>query len=685
MHRFSTRLWRGAQAVALAAACVACGNDPFSNPADVAGGPVDATADSEVGSVDAAPQLEVQTCGPAGTAACDPADSTHKLICGATGQWQDNGYCDVGKSQVCFAGGCQDACEVSAQHGKNNVGCAFWAADLDNALVPGGTQSYYDADNAQFALVVANASDKLLASVTIANHLGKQELDTNGKPLDYAPLKPGELRVFNLPPRNISGTTKEPLAWRVTSTAPVAAYQFNPLENVNAFSNDASLLLPDEALGKYYIVLSREQSFSILRGFLTVVGTKPGVKTKVTIIFGPKIRKTLPGTVKKVSADGTIAETPIKSYPSKAVVTLELEAHEVLNIETDAVGADLTGTVVQASEQVAVFAGSEAANAPNTNHCNVDKCSDSQIAEGDWCGVCAWNGKTTCNNNEHCQQFITCCADHLEMQQFPVKTWGSHYVAVKLKPRATEADSWRILAAKDGTKVTLTPPQMHPQTGKAIEVPVLNAGQWFEFEAGQGVGPNFTKTKGGVFEIAAKDSQGKPAPIAVGHFMQSQDAPGPGAQQGDAGTGDPAYLLAVPVEQWRSDYLFLTPHQYNSNWISIAAPVQKACSAESNRAGQACASDATCAPGSCVDQVTVLFDGVAIPDAAWQPVSDDYKFTWQFAPSGVHRVATAAVKTAEGDATKPKVAVDVYGFDQYVSYGYPAGLDLRDAQLFEEP
>jgi hypothetical protein len=35
--------------------------------------------------------------------------------------------------------------------------------------------------------------------------------------------------------------------------------------------------------------------------------------------------------------------------------------------------------------------------------------------------------------------------------------------------------------------------------------------------------------------------------------------------------------------------------------------------------------------------------------------------------------------------TARRVAVDVYGFDQYVSYGYPAGLDLQDLTLFKEP
>ena len=623
-------------------------------------------------------------CTP-GSYRCDPLDSVQVQVCSGQGQWSKDAICDASKGQQCVGGGkCESACTFNAK-AKSYAGCYFWATDLDNAFVPGGTRSYYDAANAQYAIVIANTTDKLISTIQVQSNSGVQENDSKDVPLDYSPLQPGELRVFNLPPRNINATTVEPLAWRVTSTAPVAAYQFNPLENVNVYSNDASLLLPDEVLGKYYIAMSREQSFTILRGFVTVVASKPGI-TKVTVTFGPKIGKTLPGTQKKLSADGTkVEELPIKSYKSGEAATFELTQWDVLNLESDQVGADVTGTIVQASKEVAVFAGSEAANAPNTNHCNVDKCSDDQVAKGDKCGVCAWDSKTPCNNNEHCSQFITCCADHLEMQMFPVKNWGSRYVAAKLKPRGQESDSWRILAATDGTKVAMVPAQKDPYTGKPINVPVLNAGEWFEFEAGKG-------EVGGSFEIVAQHQDGSPAPIMVGHFMQSQDSPGPGAQQGDAGTGDPAFLLAIPVEQWREDYAFLTPNKYAENYISIAAPVHRSCGPLTAQKGKDCSTDEECfdpgqtpVAGSCIDDVMVTFDDALIPPDSWKPINKNFKMTQQFVNPGVHRVKALAVKDASGVLTARRVAVDVYGFDQYVSYGYPAGLDLQDLTLFKEP
>ena len=44
--------------------------------------------------------------------------------------------------------------------------------------------------------------------------------------------------------------------------------------------------------------------------------------------------------------------------------TTRLSAYEVLNIETNQIGADLTGSRVQADAPVLVFGGSEASNAP---------------------------------------------------------------------------------------------------------------------------------------------------------------------------------------------------------------------------------------------------------------------------------------------------------------------------------
>ena len=570
-------------------------------------------------------------CGQ-GQKRCDPVDTSKVQECDESGKWKESVTCDTNDGKSCFNGLCQRACDFNVK-ANSYIGCAFWATDLDNAFVPGGSRGYYDAAGAQYSIVVSNPSDKLVADITIERpDIGKVTKDSDGAALDLKPLKPGELRVFNLPAFNINGTVLEPKAYKVSSSVPITAYQFNPLENVGVYSNDASLLLPGELMGKYYMIMSREQSFSVLRGFLTVVATQGG-ETTVGITFSKTSGKTL------ASSDGDI-----KVFKAGEGAQFTLKQWDTLNIETDEVGSDLTGTVVVASKKVAVWAGSEAANAPNANHCDTSACTNSELDKGIKCGVCEYDAKTNknpanvtkCFKNEQCSAFITCCADHLEMQMFPVKIWGSHYAAVKLKERGLEADYWRILAAEDGTKVT-TIPQVKDPKGKPIYVPVLNKGEWFEIETRQG------------FEIVARFADNTPAPIMVGHFMASEHAPDPnsvGPQPGDAGTGDPAFLLAIPTEQWRSDYAFLTPDKYAQNFISIAAP----------------------------KDAKVTLDGTPVAPDFWENLSNKYKKTRIFVAEGAHTVK----------ADKP-VAVDVYGYDQYVSYGYPAGLDLKDLKLVKEP
>ncbi len=616
-------------------------------------------------------------CVPGLSKRCAPTDSTIVERCDDTGHWTTDQQCDATTGQQCAPGGlCQKACDINVK-ANSYVGCAFWATDLDNAFVPGGARSYFDAANAQYAIVVSNPSDKLTSEVKISYFEdGKEQaqtLDSQNNPLDLSPLAPGDLRVFNLPPRNIDATSSTFQAWRVTSSAPIAAYQFNPLENVGVYSNDASLLLPEEMLGTYYINMTREETFSILRGFLTVVATQPGV-TNVTITF-PSPDNDATGTtwplLTLASQDGAIP-----SYKSGESGSFALSQWGTLNIETNLVGSDLTGAVILADKKIAVFGGSEASNVPNTNHCNVSACKPGDLDAGQKCGRCVWDGKTQCASNDDCGSFVTCCADHLEQQLFPVNVWDNHYVAVKLYPRGKERDSWRVLAATDGTIINLVPAPKDPK-GKPVSVPVLNRNEWYEFETIDN------------FEIASRHEDKTPAPIMVGHFMASQDAPDPGAQPDDAGTGDPSFMLAIPSAQWRSEFVFLAPNKYHFSYVSVAAPIHRVCAATTANKGAVCSTDSDCGAGaptnSCADDTAVTFDGQLIPPDQFFNVSKNYKAARFAVNPGPHTVFGLPVLGSDGKPAPSRVAVDVYGYDQYVSYGYPAGLDLKDLKYVTQP
>src|SRR5690606_14242186 len=80
--------------------------------------------------------------------------------------------------------------------------------------------------------------------------------------------------------------------YRVVSTQPVVAYQFNPLCCNYNFTNDASLLLPTSALTENYTFLSYEVwkpqgSATSYAATLTVIGTESN--TDVTVRLRPSL------------------------------------------------------------------------------------------------------------------------------------------------------------------------------------------------------------------------------------------------------------------------------------------------------------------------------------------------------------------------------------------------------------
>jgi hypothetical protein len=515
---------------------------------------------------------------------------------------------------VCFNGECQSLCAINIKF-NSYIGCDYWGVDLDNAFVPGGRAGYYDAAGSQYAVVVANPPDSPRAAVVEiwfkeGGTVQKVPFDSGGTPLPAEPLAPGELRTYRLPRRDVNGTVQAPLAYQIKSSVPIIAYQFNPLENENVFSNDASLLLPATLLGKEYIVMTREQTFDTLRGYLTVVAVMPG-ETKVAI-------DVTASTEAGMVYPGGEGEAEIKHLEPGQTAFFTLKQFDVLNIETDSPGADLTGSTIRTDQRVAAFGGSEAANAPNTARC-VD--IDPATAKG----VCEWDRSKSCRDLMDCVSagFNTCCADHLEQQLFPITTWGTQYIATKSWDRGQERDVWRILAARDNTKIVMVPLQ------QGVNGPILNKGEWYEFESRQH------------FEIHSVDDA---KPILVGQFLAAQDAPDPNvggiAQPEDAGTGDPAFMLAIPVEQYRNDFVILVPAEYELNYVNIVAPTG----------------------------AQVAVDGEDVLPGFFEAIG-----------SGVYSVYRDRLDPGTHTITSSEPAgVIVYGYDQYVSYGYTGGLDLAE-------
>ena len=100
-------------------------------------------------------------------------------------------------------------------------------------------------------------------------------------------------------------------------------------------------------------------------------------------------------------------------------------------------------------------------------------------------------------------------------------------------------------------------------------------------------------------------------------------------------------ILAAPLEQYRTDYVFLSPDKYLDDYINIIAP----------------------------STATATLDGQEVPGGSYTAIpGTGFKVARLKVADGIHRVA----------ASEP-VGVIVYGYDRDVSYGYPAGLNLSDA------
>jgi hypothetical protein len=582
--------------------------------------------------------------------------------------------CDIGEGFVCDLGVCKNLCDLAVEN-RSYQGCEFYGVDLDNASLGAGR----DASSQQYSIVVSNPGAQPTEVVVEQNDAAPGE-EARLTELERVTVLPGDLEILNLPRREVDGSSsfapceasdacpgteacwcasetriedwpagEEPRdcrcrvaagsdgmndgthsaltsnAYRVTSTLPIIAYQFNPLDNVGVFSNDASLLLPTSAVGEVYTVVGWPQTIADsddpnedfdpgsddedLRAFLTIVGTEPG--TQVSVTFGPQVRRVIGVDGREDAVEGDVWE-------------FEIGPFDVINLETGGFNADFTGTVVDASRPVSVFVGSEASDAPRFS---------------------------TLANRQ-------CCADHLEEQLFPNDTLGRRFFIGRMPPRSValnqafldptrdsvgefnEPEYVRVVAVASGittVETTLPPPDDRVQ---------LEQGQSIIFYANQDL------------EINADQ------PVAVLQVLPSQQAVGiPSEYPG----GDPAIVAVPPVEQYRREYVFLTPNRYAFDFITVVAPREARILLDEM-------------PIETFDCTVGPADGIR--RRMGDPPPEDVVYRCQFSFPDVIGLPNVRVEDGiQNDgyhtvrATEP-VGIVIYGFDAFVSYAYAGGLDL---------
>jgi hypothetical protein len=549
------------------------------------------------------PPVECTTpvCAPGlGCVLCTPnelvcvGDEVHR--CAADGMSMDElvETCDVAAALTCHEGACQDACTV-ADTQPSNIGCEFWAADLDQQ------DGFNDPASAPWGVVLSNTS-QAVAHVTIELNdapYGEPPVPTVVQEVDVAA---GDLAQLVLPTRELDcgimpndyaspGTCLSSQAFRIKSSTPIVVYQFNVFEN--AYSNDASLLLPSNALGRLYRVLGWPAGHPAVlpignildRAYVTIVGVTPNtqvtVKPSWRIKGNPPIAQTMPG--------GEIVAT--------------IGPFDVLNLETDdaalgevnqGIGVDLSGTIVSSSAPVAVFSGVETTQAPGL--VEVPK-SPSWIEED------------------------TCCLDHLEEQMFPVESVGKKYLATRSPIRSTtgwrEPDVIRFVGVAETANVTTSLPAPYDH---------------FTLLPGE------VKTTWTQSDVVIDSDK----PIQVGQILVSNE------YCEGAYIGDPSLTVFAPVEQFRTEYLLLTPGSWDQSFIVIGAEVGKA----------------------------VTIDGVSPAGCIVEAAGDLDGKTWESrrcpVAQGTHRLS--------GEAAFGIIA---YGYGTAGSYAFVGGADVKP--IYEPP
>ncbi len=534
----------------------------------------------------------------------------------------DGEVCDLDAGAVCRGGACVDACTDGP---LGHFGCTFWALDLDNSSAEEG-----NAAAQAHGLLVENPWPRAVRVWV--------EVDDSpfGAPAQIRELRsvlipPRDHEAIVLPPRELDGsslpgandgthTALSSNAFRVRSDLPVAVVQANPMEP-GTFSADTALLLPERALGRRYTVVGWPQTLADgdtpetdfdatrldedLRAFLTVVGTEEATRVRVAV------GEVGPGRAR------VVAGGPVPALVGGDVFEIELGPFDVLNLETQGLNADLTGTFIEADRPVVVFSGSEASDAP----------------------VFETYARRTC------------CADHLEEQLLADRFAGRHFVVGRQHPRRAalgRARGVRAAAVEEREWVRIV--------GVADEslIETELAGGPVSLRRGQSVIVEIDRS----FELSVVNAAGAVHVLSV---LGSQD---------DAGVryslpgGDPATVFVPPTSTFERLRSFVVPPHYPFDFATIVAPWGTEVKLDGVRLEERAAPDGS--PACVTEEASAGWVAhrcqLSFPD-----VSSDYLVVTDPGVQGDGRHLVSADRP---------VGVTVSGFASYESYAHQGGVRL---------
>jgi hypothetical protein len=545
-----------------------------------------------------------QACVPLrGCLVCMPAsrgcDGQRLLTCNDAGSgYQPGELCDQGRS--CSERGCVDLCE-EARRERSYIGCEYFPVFTSNDLL-----------DARFrpAVVIANPN---LVPAEISISRGNE----SSSALQVAPgaVETVLLDYVDALQKPLGSSVVRGGAYHLLASVPVTVHQFNPLlfevpedcvspegnsplqvkgdGKCNSFSNDASLLLPAHVLlrapgediaylglarGSFMVARNPEGPFTDpSRGFLAVVAVGDApVHVRV---------KSSAHTLGSDPAD--VESQPLPALlPGESLPPLTLMPGDVLQLLSGA-PSECAEQTVSTSESFVCPLGAEY----DLTGTEIEADGPIEVIGGHNCSYVPLDR-------------VAC--DHLEETMFPTDTWGIEAVAVRPRAGSRQPHVVRVLSAADDNLVRFIPEVHEPAT--------LRRAEMLEFETTEHVLVRGQK------------------PIAVAQYLVGQ-----GAQ---ARVGDPSMSIAIPSEQYRPRYAFLSPATYDLNYVSIIARV----------------GDSVILDGR------VVTDFETIPDTSFQIASVP------LLSPGAHEV-----HNERGSG----IGVQLYGYGDYTSYMLPGGLDLR--------
>ncbi len=547
---------------------------------------------------------------------------------------------------------CATACDVAAVS-KSYIACDYRFAITDNNLAS-DLRSGTDAFPA--AVVVANTSDQAATlflfdpggaalALPAMRHVGDRNpsgtlpeqdihskvvvngVTTNidGQSVDGFTLEAGGIATLLLPTDAVHGSGVFQAGYHLTSSLPVSAYLFNPICCNFAYTNDASLLIPTTAWRQaYFGMTGPHRTWSA--GFLGMQQNEAASSPAGLAVIAAEndtriaIRKRGGQASDDFSiAGGLPAFGADTNYPDELRHTLQ--AGEVLQLMTryKTSAPDPTGVLVAADKPIGVFGIHECAYVPEK--------------------------KQAC--------------DHMEEMLLPIETWGSEYIAAMPYMRNSDLSSndnqerlyYRFVSSADANRIQVLPKPTDVAAAHALSTPscpmasdgsfVLSEGDYCEFGSRDS------------FKIAADQ------PILVGVIFAGQEATALG-NYGEHG-GDPALTQLVPVDQYRRNYSFLTPDSYHADYVTVIYNPSSTISLDGTdiTTFMACAGSGN---SNCLAEPAEAIAGTA------------FDFMTLRLSRGAHTMDSEMV--ANPAAAGERFGIFNFGYDDYVSYAYPGGLDL---------